>query len=79
MNKDVKDGVFIDPVTGEEHQIKLIHKHGFPASTPWEDAQPVAIAKALEIAGGGDVLAVERVQTPEHEAAGEYLVKVVVG
>lgn len=54
-----------------------VHKHGFPLGTPEDEAIAVAIAAAQK-QHTGDVASTEIVRTPEHEAASEYLVKVVL-
>jgi hypothetical protein len=55
--------------------IGHIYKHGFPAATPREQAMD----EALQVARAyGQPLSAEIVQTPEHEAAGEFLVKVLL-
>ncbi|MEU4576599.1 hypothetical protein [Nonomuraea sp. NPDC023979] len=55
--------------------IGHIYKHGFPAATPHEQAMDEALAAAR---AHGRPLSAEIVQTPEHEAAGEFLVKVLL-
>ncbi|MEV4059736.1 hypothetical protein [Nonomuraea dietziae] len=55
--------------------ITHVHKQGFPASTPHaqalEDAERAAAAY-------GTAISAEVIETPEHQAAGEFLVKVLL-
>lgn len=55
--------------------ITQVHKQGFPAAT----AEETAIDEALQTARQyGKPITAEIVRTPEHEAAGEYLVKILL-
>lgn len=62
----------------QEGVVEHVWKQGFPADTPHEQAIEVARQAALQ-EHPGDVLAEEIIQTPEHEAAGEFLVRIVIG
>jgi hypothetical protein len=55
--------------------VKHVYQQGFPSATPHEQALDTALVAA---AGLGQPLSAEIVQTPEHEAAGEFLVKVLL-
>lgn len=55
--------------------VGQVHKHGFPAATAHEDAIEEAVTAARAY---GKPITAEIVQTPEHEAAGEFLVAVRV-
>jgi hypothetical protein len=58
--------------------VQHVYKHGFPARTAEDAALEVARQGARKL-HGGQILAEEIVQTPEHEAAGEYLVVITLG
>ncbi|MEV0993406.1 hypothetical protein [Nonomuraea sp. NPDC050202] len=64
-----------DALAAEKAVLGHIYKHGFPAATPYEEAMDTALEAAR---GLGRPLSAEIVQTPEHEAAGEFLVKVLL-
>lgn len=55
--------------------IGHIYKRGFPAATPREQAMDEALAAARTY---GQPLSAEIVETDEHRAAGEFLVKVLL-
>jgi hypothetical protein len=61
-----------------------IYKHGFPASTPHDEAIAMATEGALALAAGdptldGSIVETEIVQTDAHTEAGEYLVRLLLG
>jgi hypothetical protein len=58
--------------------VQHVYKHGFPARTAEDAALEVARQGARRL-HGGQILAEEIVQTPEHEAAEEYLVVISLG
>lgn len=64
----------------EDNDVSYIWKQGFPVGTDY--AQAIAEATALAKSQGnvtGDVVNSEIIQTPEHEANGEFLVSLTFG
>lgn len=62
----------------------MIYKQGFPAGTPQDEAISAAQARAVELAADdpscdGSIVETEVIQSDEHAAAGEYLVRVLIG
>jgi hypothetical protein len=55
-----------------------IYKIGFSASTPSDDARAAALEQVRDL-DQDDVLDIGIIETDEHKAAGEYLVRVVTG
>ncbi|MGW5259703.1 hypothetical protein ACWEQG_01930 [Microbispora sp. NPDC004025] len=55
-----------------------IYKIGFPADTPRDEAEAAAREQVRQL-DQDDVLEIGIVQTDEHQAAGEYLVRIVTG
>ncbi len=63
----------------EAAEVVLVHKHGFPAGTSETAALTAARLAARTAMPLGEILSEEIVQSPEHEAAGEFLVRVTMG
>ncbi|WP_068925050.1 hypothetical protein [Planobispora rosea] len=59
--------------------IGHIYKHGFREGTPEEQALVTARRGAQQLYPQGEILSEEILQTPEHTAAGEYLVVINLG
>lgn len=56
-----------------KRRIKQVWKQGFPIGTPFKEAVLAAIETAKQVYDGR-VIRQEQVMTPEHEAAGEFLI-----
>ncbi|GAB1823585.1 hypothetical protein [Herbidospora sp. RD11066] len=58
-----------------------IFKQGFPAGTSHHEAIAITTEAAQQFVGDGEQVLVAEVmeQSPEHEEAGEYLVRVTIG
>lgn len=55
--------------------ITDIYNEGFPLTTPFDEAMQTALTHAREQGIEGELVKKERIQTDEHTAAGEYLVR----
>lgn len=61
-----------------QENVAHIWKQGFPDSTDHKEAAQEAEANARsQVEGLGRLLSLEIIQTPEHEANNEFLVKLV--
>lgn len=48
--------------------------HGFPASTPWDEAVKTSLATLRESDQNPVIEGPDRIETPEHVAVGEYVI-----
>ena len=59
--------------------VTNVYMEGFPTGTPYKEAVVTATEHAREQGFEGLVLDDERIETDEHKAAGEFLVKLQFG
>lgn len=82
MTRSFGNGTRQNPVprrkTMPPPESKAVFQQGFPNGTVWEDAVDQATANALRHRPGAAVDAAIKIENPEHVAAGEYLVELVL-